>query len=187
MPIPSGIVQCQCAPHNTSQGLLPKRALLSSLVFPVPLVVAILILGLVPVGCRPTLTADPVATVEEGPDWFEDITDAVGLDFVHDPGLVGSFFMPQSMGSGAAVIHEFGPDGRETLYLYLLQNAGPDSKSVNRLYQQLPDGTFRDVTKGSGLDVAGFNMGVAVADVNNDGLPDVLLTQYGGIKLILSK
>jgi hypothetical protein len=90
------------------------------------------------------------------------------------------------MGSGAAFIHEFSPDGKETLYLYLLQNAGPDSKSVNRLYKQLPDGTFRDVTKGSGLDVAGFNMGVAVADVNNDGLPDVLLTQYHGVRLFLN-
>src|SRR5262249_45381577 len=65
-------------------------------------------------------------------------------------------------------------------------NAGPDSKSVNRLYRQGPDGKFRDATAGSGLGVAGWNMGVAVADVNNDGLPDVLLTQYGGIKLFLN-
>ena len=42
------------------------------------------------------------------------------------------------------------------------------------------------MTKGSGLDVAGYNHGVAIADVNNDGLPDVLVTQYGGIKLFLN-
>jgi hypothetical protein len=121
-----------------------------------------------------------------GPAWFEDVTDRVGLDFVHDCGPTGSYFMPQSMGSGAAVIRE--ADG--TLYLYLLQQAGPGSKSVNRLYKWEPDGElgrFRDVTAGSGLDVAGWSTGVAVGDVNNDGLPDVLLTQYGGVKLFLNK
>jgi hypothetical protein len=121
-----------------------------------------------------------------GPAWFEDVTDQVGLDFVHDPGPTGTYFMPQIMGSGCGVIHE--PDG--TLYLYLLQNAGPKSKSVNRLFKWEPDGKlgrFRDVTEGSGLGVAGWSMGVAVGDVNNDGLPDVLLTQYGGVKLFLNK
>src|SRR5262249_18250714 len=85
-------------------------------------------------------------------------------------------------GSGAAIIQE--TDG--PLYLYLLNNAGPDSRSVNRLYKR-QDGKFRDVTAGSGLDVAGFNMGVAVADVNNDGLPDLLLHEYGRIKLFLNR
>lgn len=120
---------------------------------------------------------------ETGPIWFEDATQAVELDFVHDPGPTGTYFMPQSMGSGCAVIH----DGDGTLYLYLLQSGGPNSKSVNRLYRRLPDGKkFEDVTAGSGLDVAGYSLGVAVGDVNNDGLPDVLLTQYGGIRLFLN-
>src|ERR1700688_142669 len=50
----------------------------------------------------------------------------------------------------------------------------------------MPDGTFKDVTDGSGLDIAGHNMGVAIGDVNNDGLPDVLVTQYGGVRLFLN-
>src|SRR3954454_21633560 len=30
-----------------------------------------------------------------GPPWFEDVTAAVGLDFVHDAGPVGAYFLPQ--------------------------------------------------------------------------------------------
>ena len=42
------------------------------------------------------------------------------------------------------------------------------------------------MSKGSGLDIAGYNVGVAVGDVNNDGWPDVLVTQYIGVKLFLN-
>ena len=87
------------------------------------------------------------------------------------------------MGSGGAA---FDFDGDGLLDIYLLQFGGPNSPSVNRLYRQLPGGTFQDVTAGSGLDVAGYNHGVAIADVNNDGRPDVLITQYGGIRLFLN-
>jgi hypothetical protein len=95
---------------------------------------------------------------------------------------VGSYFMPQIIGSGAALF-DFNNDG--LLDVYLLQNGGPEG-ARNRLYQQLPNGHFKDVSAGSGLDFAGFNMGVAIGDVNNDGLPDVLVTQYGGVKLFLN-
>jgi hypothetical protein len=119
----------------------------------------------------------------EPPAWFADVTDAVGLDFTHDAGPVGDYFMPQQVGSGAAIF-DFDNDGLPDLYL--LQNGGPKSASVNRLYKQLPGGTFRDVSKGSGLDINGHNMGVAVGDVNNDGWPDVLVTRYNGVKLFLN-
>src|SRR5439155_11965084 len=47
-------------------------------------------------------------------------------------------------------------------------------------------GTFQNVSDGSGLDIAGYSLGVAVGDINNDGLPDVVVTQYGGVKLFLN-
>ncbi len=116
--------------------------------------------------------------------WFKDVTDAVGLHFEHDAGPVGEFFMPQIIGSGAALF-DFDGDGR--LDVYLLTNGGPRSESINRLFKNMPDGTFKDVTEGSGLGIGGHNMGVAIGNVNNDGLPDVLVTQYGGVKLFLNK
>jgi hypothetical protein len=139
------------------------------------------VLGSLSLGCRRAEISCPEA--EDGPAWFEDITEKVGLTFIHDAGPVdGRYFMPQSNGSGAAMF-DFDGDGR--LDIYLLHCGGPNGKK-NQLFKQLPDGTFKDVSAGSGLDIAGYNMGVAIADVNNDGKPDVLVTQYCGIKLFLN-
>src|SRR5690349_23113667 len=147
------------------------------------LVVPALLLGVAGCSCPVGPASTGAGAGGGGPAWFEDVTDAVGLDFVHDCGPTGRYFMPQSMGSGAAFLRE--ADG--TLYLYLLHDAGPGSASVNRLYRLGPGGRFRDVTAGSGLGVAGYSKGVAVGDVDNDGRPDVLLTQYGGVKLFLNR
>ena len=102
--------------------------------------------------------------------WVEDITAQVGLDFKHHSGATSNYFMPESIGSGGALF-DFDNDGR--LDIYLVQNAPNQPNARNRLYQQQPDGRFRDVSDGSGLDVAGYGMGVAVGDVDNDGLSDV--------------
>ncbi len=114
--------------------------------------------------------------------WFVDVTDEWGLDFVHDAGELGTYSMIQQVGSGAALF-DFNNDG--LLDIYLLQNGGPKGQP-NRLYMQTADKKFKDVSKGSGLDIPGHNMGVAVGDVNNDGWVDVLITQYDGIKLFLN-
>jgi hypothetical protein len=107
------------------------------------------------------------------------------LDFRHDPGPIdGDYFMPQSIGSGGALF-DFDADGR--LDLYLLQNGGPESGSTNRLYRQTEQGTFEDVSAGSGLDVAGYGMGVAAGDVNNDGLLDLCITEFARVRLFLNQ
>jgi hypothetical protein len=135
-------------------------------------------------GCdRPAAVSTAPAPPAE-PPWFEDVTDQRGLDFTHDCGPVTpDFFMPQIAGSGCAVF-DFDGDGR--LDIYLIHNGGPHG-AKNRLFHQEADGTFRDVSAGSGLDVAGYGMGVAIGDVNNDGRPDVLLTEYGATRLFLNE
>jgi hypothetical protein len=134
-------------------------------------------------GCEDSPAGRVETRPADVPPWFEDVTDKVGLNFIHDCGPTGSYFMPQQVGSGAALF-DFDNDG--LLDIYLLQNGGPDSRSTNRLYRQLPNGRFQDVSAGSGLDINGFNMGVAVGDVNNDGWLDVLVTQHNGVRLFLN-
>jgi hypothetical protein len=142
------------------------------------------LLALLNSACQRPPPPAPADAEPTDPGWFEDVTDKVGLDFVHDAGPTdGSYFMPQIIGSGA-VLFDFNNDGR--LDILLLQNGGPNSSSKNKLYQQLADGRFKDVSAGSGLDFAGYNMGAAVGDVDNDGWADLLITQYGGVKLLLN-
>jgi hypothetical protein len=132
-------------------------------------------------GCRPAVPA--VEEAPAGPPWFKDVTEEVGLKFVHDAGPVGDYFFPQLFGSGAALF-DFNNDG--LLDIYLVQNGGPGSRSTNRLFRQEKDGRFTDVSADSGLDVSGYGMGVAVGDINNDGWPDVLLTEFGRVRLFLN-
>ena len=91
--------------------------------------------------------------------------------------------MPQMLASGGALF-DFDNDGR--LDVYLVQNGGPQSRATNRLFHQETNGTFRDVSAGSHLDVSGWAMGTAVGDVNNDGWPDVLVTEFGRIRLFVN-
>jgi hypothetical protein len=140
---------------------------------------SLLILACVFAGCRKP--APPAEPPEAG--WFEDVSEEAGLDFVHDAGPVDDrFFMPQITGSGSALF-DFDGDGR--LDIYLLNNGGPEGRP-NRLFRQKSDGTFEDVSKGSSLDFSGYCQGVAVGDVNNDGRPDVLVTEYRGVRLFLN-
>jgi hypothetical protein len=147
-----------------------------------PRTFVVLLLLILAAGCHRQTPAIPESSLE--PEWFEDVTDKRGLKFTHDAGpLTSSYFFPQIAGSGCAF---FDFDGDGLLDIYLIHNGGPTG-AKNQLFQQQRDGTFRDVSAGSGLDVAGYGMGVAVADVNNDGRPDVLLTEYGTTRLFLNQ
>src|SRR5262245_20796879 len=134
------------------------------------------LLAVAAVGCG--RVAPPAA--DPSPGWFRDVTAEVGLDFTHDAGPGAAYFLPEIMGSGAAVF-DFDNDGR--LDVYLVSNGGPRSASKNKLFRHMPDGTFRDVSAGSGVDVAGYGMGAAVGDIDNDGFADLLVTEYGRVRL----
>jgi hypothetical protein len=149
---------------------------------PAAAVLVLLLVGAAAFLWRP-LSGDPLDAETDDEAWFADVTEESGVQFVHDAGELPKFQLPQIHGSGVAL---FDFDGDGLLDIYLLTHGGPNSKSINRLYKNLGSGAFKDVTDGSGLGIAGYCTGVAVGDINNDGFPDVVITQYGGVKLFLN-
>ena len=126
------------------------------------------------------------------PGMFVDISDEVGLDFQRAIGPLGTYFLPEINGSGGAM---FDYDGDGDLDIYLV-NSGASPQAVgqlpptlrieNRLFRQEADGTFSDATAESGLGDTGYGISCAIGDVDNDGDPDVLLTNYGPDRLYLN-
>ncbi|MBI3895877.1 MAG: CRTAC1 family protein [Acidobacteria bacterium] len=111
---------------------------------------------------------------------FSDVTTAAGIKFIHNNGRSGKKYLPETLGSGAAF---FDADGNGWLDIILIN--GKDwqprgRKSLLALYRNNRDGTFTDVTAGSGLDIEMYGMGVAIGDYDNDGKDDVYITALDG-------
>ena len=147
--------------------------------------------------------APPAAA--QAPIAFRDATESAGLDFQHFNGMTGELYFSEMMGSGVALV-DYDRDG--DLDLYLVQGAmlGPDQplesalvaphgEPVDRLYRNDlstgPDGAARltlvDVTDAAGLDERGYGMGSAVGDVDNDGWPDLYVTNLGPNALLRNR
>ena len=144
-------------------------------------------------GCDRGQSSDGSPRSESGahqpPDprqWFTEITNEVGLDFVHETGAAGDFLLPEIMASGAALF-DYDNDGDLDIYLTNGNHTLPDGRRaqapVNRMYRQEADGRFVDVTAQSGLGDGGYGMGVAIGDIDNDGDADVFVTNYGRDRL----
>ncbi len=111
---------------------------------------------------------------------FVDSTEKAGIRFVHHSGATGKKYLPETLGSGCAFVDLDG-DGWPDILLINGKDFTPHGKHwLPAFYRNNHNGTFTDVTRGSGLDVEMYGMGVAVADYDNDGLPDVYITALDG-------
>jgi len=148
-------------------------------------------------GCRrPGKAPNDGAEQDRGsarrPALFEEMGADVGLDFVHDPGRPGTWYYPEIMVMGAALL-DYDCDG--DLDIYLLNCGAPimpgvardPADATNRLFRQESNGHFVDVTAASGLGDQGYGVGVAVGDINNDGYPDIYVTNVGLDRLFLNE
>ena len=118
--------------------------------------------------------------------WLTEITEEVGIDFIHESDAVERYRMPEIMGSGCAFL-DYDNDGDLDIYLlsgnHDLSGRTTEPAPRNRLYRQESDGSFIDVTESSGLGDESFSYGVAVGDIDNDGDVDIYITNYGPDRL----
>lgn len=119
------------------------------------------------------------------------LLDPRGLDFTHRNSPTSQKYLIETMGGGVGLL-DYDNDGLLDIFLVNGGKLADPVKSPpdfarhdpvfwNRLYRQNRDGSFTDVTAAAGLSNAGNNygMGVAVGDFNNDGFPDLYVTNYG--------
>ena len=114
-----------------------------------------------------------------------DVTSKARLTFSHYTGAFGKKYLPETLGSGVAVLDIDG-DGRQDVLLvngtsWPSQTA--PAAATTKLFRNLGNGSFEDVTGRSGLAVPMYGMGAAAADYDNDGRHDVLITAVGQSRL----
>lgn len=127
-----------------------------------------------------TQLASQAADAPAAPVKFADVTAAAGIHFTHNAGRTGKKWLPETMGSGVAFFDADG-DGRPDILLINGSDWIPHGRHTTAaLYRNNGNGTFTDITRGSGLDIEIHGMGVAVGDYDNDGRDDVYITAVGG-------
>ncbi len=125
---------------------------------------------------------------------------SAAVSFEHFNGMVGEHYFPEMMGAGVGLV-DFDRDG--DLDLYLVQGAmlkpgqdldlaliKPRSPLTDRLFRNdSANGELRftDVTDAAGIVAGGYGMGVSVGDINNDGWPDLYLSNFGPNQLWLNQ
>lgn len=137
---------------------------------------------------------------------FTERAEQVGLRFKHYNGMTGKFYLPEITGSGAALF-DFDNDGDLDVFLVQGNVLEPGTKPGDTLFpwrgveplrgrlfrndlilgKEVRTLKFTDVTQQSGIVADGYGMGAASGDINNDGLPDLYLTNLGANQMYLNK
>ena len=140
------------------------------------------------IGCQSN-SKSPSKTAYKSPlannDYFQEIGQEIGLDFVHSIGAKEMTNIVESVGGGAAFL-DYDQDGFIDIYTCsgtwlkgFSKSEKPSNASTNHLYHNLKDGTFEEVTEKAGVGGPWYSMGVTVGDFNNDGFPDIYVSNYG--------
>ncbi len=112
-----------------------------------------------------------------------DVSSLAGIHFTLTSGGPEKRFIIEAKGGGGVAWIDYNRDGFPDLFLVngsTFEHWRHTDSPRSRLYRNNGDGTFTDVTAGSGLDRTGWGMGVCAGDYDNDGYEDLYVTYYGG-------
>src|ERR1039458_6231309 len=125
--------------------------------------------------------------VKTGPVVFQDIAKAAGLTtWHHTSGTADKPYIVEAKGPGLCLI-DYDNDG--WLDIYFVNGSTLDAMNGKAeapraaLFHNNHDGTFTDVTEKAGVANERWGYGCAVADYDNDGWPDLYVTNYGKNRL----
>jgi hypothetical protein len=127
-------------------------------------------------------TKSATTKIQSSPPKFEDISRQAGLTVLHIS-TPDKRYIVESMSGGVGFID---CDNSGKLSILTVNGSTVDRYKKDggdlmvTLYHQESDLKFKDITLQAGLTRKGWGMGVAVADFDNDGLPDIYVTGYGG-------
>ena len=128
----------------------------------------------------------PAAPAGAPPDVrFADVTAEAGLSgFQHVSGGADKDYIIETTGSGVALF-DFDGDGHLDVYLVNGSTLAPRAAGVPRaaLYRNHGDRTFRDVTAAAGVANERWGQGVCAGDIDNNGTPDLYVTNFGANRL----
>jgi enediyne biosynthesis protein E4 len=124
--------------------------------------------------------ACPAQTIPADPGIrFTDIAKSAGINFVHFKGNQGTSINLEEFGPGVCVA-DFDGDGWPDIYFVNGRDRyGRGISARNALYHNNGDGTFTDVTDKAGVAGTGYGLGCVWGDYDNDGHPDLFVSQYG--------
>jgi enediyne biosynthesis protein E4 len=125
-------------------------------------------------------TVSAVVAQQAPPIHFHDISAQAGLNPPAQTTEVPRYLV-EMMGGGIAL---FDCDNDGKLDIAVVNDSSIDryrkgGAPMITLYHQEANLKFKDITEDAGLATRGWGMGIAIADYNNDGLPDIYVTGYG--------
>src|SRR5947209_9550315 len=112
---------------------------------------------------------------------FEDVSRQAGLTVSHIS-TAEQHYIIESM-SGGIALSDCDDDGKLDIAMVngsTVEHYRDGGDPLITLYHQDENLKFSNITQSAGLTRKGWGMGIAVADFDNDGLPDIYVTGYGG-------